>query len=487
MACGMMCGVRRVVVVGLAATLLGLASSPVALAGYPDRPIQVIVPFPAGGGGDILARTVMAKVAEIMGQTIVIDNRAGRRRQYRHRGGSACRTRRLYARLWHQRHPRHQPDALQVDRIRSAQRLRPDFAADRNCADAGGQPRRCRRRLTGELLAYLKANPGKLNVATAGNGTSSHLAAEMFKTATRTDFLIVHYRGGALAMTDLISGQMQMMIEIMPNAMPQVEGDKLRPLAVSTRIRWPLVPDLPTLTEFGVDMTVSAWDAIFAPRGTPPEIIDAFNSATTEGAGGSAAQTDAACARRPRHAIDAGCNCSAHVEAELKRWGAVVRGLRRESRLTRCLKKRDEPGGNREPHPFRECGHPAIRKRAADCRRRSTTARQRTTEYIQALDNFHRVFGIRTGDHVVMLTDPLLDPRVVQAVQGLAKARGATFASYMGESTRYVAVPDEAKALLERADVRGVDLVCVGVRSVLHRAAAQPRAALGQDHVLPQH
>jgi hypothetical protein len=74
-----------------------------------------------------------------------------------------------------------------------------------------------------------------------------------------------------------------------------------------------------------------------------------------------------------------------------------------------------------------------------------------TTEYVQALDNFHRVFGIRAGDHVVMLTDPLLDPRVVQAVQGLAKARGASFASYMGESTRYGVVPDEAKALLERA------------------------------------
>ncbi len=75
-----------------------------------------------------------------------------------------------------------------------------------------------------------------------------------------------------------------------------------------------------------------------------------------------------------------------------------------------------------------------------------------TTEYIQALDNFHRVFAVRPGEHVVMLTDPLLDPRVVQAVQGVCKARGATFISYMGESTRYVAVPDEAKTLLERAD-----------------------------------
>jgi hypothetical protein len=94
-----------------------------------------------------------------------------------------------------------------------------------------------------------------------------------------------------------------------------------------------------------------------------------------------------------------------------------------------------------------------------------------TTEYVQALDNFHRVFGIRADDHVVMLTDPLLDPRVVQAVQGLAKARGATFASYMGESTRYVAVPDEAKALLERATfvvstwfASVFDPFCIGLR-----------------------
>lgn len=94
-----------------------------------------------------------------------------------------------------------------------------------------------------------------------------------------------------------------------------------------------------------------------------------------------------------------------------------------------------------------------------------------TTEYIQALDNFHRVFGIRQGDHVVMLTDPLLDPRVVQAVQGLCKSRGATIISYMGESTRYVAVPEETKALLERADfvvstwfASVFDPFCIGLR-----------------------
>ena len=322
MACGMMCGVRRVVVVGLAATLLGLALSPVALAGYPDRPIRVIVPFPAGGGGDILARTIMAKVAEIMGQTIVIDNRAGA-------GGNIGTAAAVRA----------EPDGYTLaygtngthainQTLYKSTGFDPlnDFEPISRLTEIAlmlvvnpALPVKS----TGELLAYLKANPGKLNVATAGNGTSSHLAAEMFKTATQTDFLIVHYRGGALAMTDLMSGQMQMMIEVMPNAMPQVEGGKLRPLAVSTQIRWPLAPDLPTLTESGVDMTVSAWDAIFAPRGTPPEIIDAFNSAARKALEDPQLKLTLL-ARGARTTPSTPAELRAHVEAELKRWGAVV-------------------------------------------------------------------------------------------------------------------------------------------------------------------
>src|SRR6478672_3449953 len=175
----MMCGVRRVVVVGLAATLLGLASSPVALAGYPDRPIRVIVPFPAGGGGDILARTIMAKVAEIMGQTIVIDNRAGA-------GGNigteaavraepdgytlAYGTNGTHA-INHTLYKRTGFDPLS------------DFAPISRLTQIAlilvvspGVPAAS----VSELLAYLKANAGKVNFASAGNGTSSHLAGELF-------------------------------------------------------------------------------------------------------------------------------------------------------------------------------------------------------------------------------------------------------------------------------------------------------------------
>ena len=187
MACGVMCGVRRVVVVGLAATLLGLASSPVALAGYPDRPIRVIVPFPAGGGGDILARTIMAKVAEIMGQTIVIDNRAGA-------GGN----------IGTAAAARAEPDGYTLAYGTNGthainQTLYKSTGFDPlNDFDPISRLTEIALMLvvnpalpvksTGELLAYLKANPGKLNVATAGNGTSSHLAAEMFKTARRRTF-----------------------------------------------------------------------------------------------------------------------------------------------------------------------------------------------------------------------------------------------------------------------------------------------------------
>ena len=105
-----------------------------------------------------------------------------------------------------------------------------------------------------------------------------------------------------------------------------------------------------------------------------------------------------------------------------------------------------------------------------------------TAEYIQALDNFSRVFGIRQGDHVVMLTDPLLDPRVIEAVRGLAKARGATFISYMGESTRYVVVPDEAKALLERATF----VVSTWFASVFDSFCQNLRRKKGQRRIYPQ-
>jgi len=304
--------------------LAGLAfgTGDLARAEYPDRPIRVIVPFPAGGGGDILARTVMGKVAEVLGQTIVIDNRAGA-------GGN----------IGTAAAARAEPDGYTLaygtngthainQTLYKSTGFDPlnDFEPISRLTEIAlvlvvnpTVPAKS----TSELLAYLRANPGKLNAATAGNGTSSHLAGEMFKTATGTDFLIVHYRGGALAMTDLISGQVQMMIEVMPNAMPQVESGKLRALAASTQARWPLAPELPTLSESGVVMTVSAWDALFAPRGTAKEVVGVLNPAV-----GKALQDpqlkQTLLARGVRTTPSTPDELREHVAAELKRWGAVV-------------------------------------------------------------------------------------------------------------------------------------------------------------------
>jgi tripartite-type tricarboxylate transporter receptor subunit TctC len=175
-----------------------------------------------------------------------------------------------------------------------------------------------------ELMAYLKANPGKVNAATAGNGTTSHLAAQMFKTATGLDFVTVHYRGGGPAMTDLISGQVQMMIEVMPNAFPQVQGGTLRGLAVTTAKRWPQTPDIPTLAESGLPgFSVTAWDAMFAPRGTPKEIIATLNAALRKALEDPALK-QALLARGAQTAASTPDELRTHVQTELKRWGDVV-------------------------------------------------------------------------------------------------------------------------------------------------------------------
>jgi tripartite-type tricarboxylate transporter receptor subunit TctC len=131
-----------------------------------------------------------------------------------------------------------------------------------------------------ELLAHLKANPGKVFYGSAGNGTTSHLAGEMFKTVTGVEMTHVPYKGGAAAMADLIAGRVSLMIEIMGNAIPHAKAGKVRALAVTTERRFPTLPDIPTVSESGVPgFHISAWDGIFAPAGTPRQVIDTLNAA----------------------------------------------------------------------------------------------------------------------------------------------------------------------------------------------------------------
>jgi tripartite-type tricarboxylate transporter receptor subunit TctC len=265
----------------LVAVFLGICAVPVSVAAaeYPDRPVRLVVPFPAGGGADTLARIVMPRVAEALGAPIVIDNRPGAGGNvgaeivaraapdgytllYGTNGTHAI-NQTLYASM------RFDPirDFAPVSRmtvIAAMLVVNPDFPATS----------------VGELIQYAKAHPGTVNFASAGNGTTSHLAGELFRTMAGIDIVHIPYRGGALAIMDVVGGQVQMMIDVMPNAYPLAQSGKVRGLACTTAQRFPAAPEYPTIAESGLPgYEVKAWDAIFAPAATPVPTIARLNAA----------------------------------------------------------------------------------------------------------------------------------------------------------------------------------------------------------------
>ena len=266
-----------------AALLAVLALLPgVAGAQYPDRSIRLVVPFPAGGGADNLARIIMPRVAQALGKPIVIDNRPGAGGNVGAElvaraapdgytllygtNGTHSINQTLYGSL------RFDPvkDFAPVSRMTLIAALlivHPEFPVQS----------------VSDLVRYARANPGKVNFASAGNGTTSHLAGELFKTMAGVDIVHVPYRGGALAAADVMSGQVSMMIDVMPNAYPLARGGRVRGIAVTTARRAATAPEFPTFAESGLPgYEVSAWDGILAPAGTPAPIVDRLNAAIRE-------------------------------------------------------------------------------------------------------------------------------------------------------------------------------------------------------------
>ena len=134
-----------------------------------------------------------------------------------------------------------------------------------------------------EFIAYARANPGKINMASAGNGTPSHMAGELFKLSTGLDLVHVPYRGAAPALTDVLAGQVQLLFDNLPTSLEHIRAGKVRALAVTTAERSPAVPDLPTVAEFVPGYEVSSWFGVGAPRGTPAGVIDKLNSTINDG------------------------------------------------------------------------------------------------------------------------------------------------------------------------------------------------------------
>jgi tripartite-type tricarboxylate transporter receptor subunit TctC len=243
---------------------------------YPARPVRWIVPFPSGGGTDILARLLAQWLSERLGQQFVIDNRPGA-------GGNIGTEAAVHA----------SPDGYTLLLAASVHTINPSlydklgFNFIRDIAPVVGIMRvpnvmvlhpSIPAKSVSEFIAYARANPGKINVASAGIGTAQHLAAELFKLMANIDMVHVPYRGTAPALTDLLGGQVQVLFMSPASSLEYIRAGKLRGLAVTSAVRSPALPDLPTVGDFLPGFEASLMYGLGVPKNTPPEIVDRLNS-----------------------------------------------------------------------------------------------------------------------------------------------------------------------------------------------------------------
>ncbi|MCC6534306.1 MAG: tripartite tricarboxylate transporter substrate binding protein [Burkholderiales bacterium] len=262
-----------------AGVLLGLALFAAAAAhaqrSYPQRPIRLVVPFAPGGGTDISGRTIAAKLSGRLNQHVIVDNRPGA-------GGNIGIE--LVAKAV--------PDGYTLLIVSSGYGANPSLYKLSYDPVTGFEPitqisqqpflvvtnSTVPFRSAKEMIAYAKTNPGKLNYSSAGIGGSQHLAVELFKARAGVDLVHVPYRGGASNLADLVSNQVQLDFGTIISTLPLARSGQLRALAVTTSVRSPAVPDVPTLAESGVPgYSVSGWNAILAPAGTPREVVEVLN------------------------------------------------------------------------------------------------------------------------------------------------------------------------------------------------------------------
>ncbi len=249
---------------------------------YPTRPIRMIVPFPPGGGNDLLARSISQPLSQAIGQSVVVDNRGGA-------GGQIGATLAAAA----------APDGYTIflgsignltflPVLQSKLQYEPvrDFAPVTLLATSPFilvMNPTVPAKSVKELIALAKAQPGKLNYGSAGPGSSLHMTGELFKLESGADITHVPYKGTAPALIDLLSGQVQMLFSTMPSVVPHVKTGKLRALGVSSTKRAGVVPDVPTIAEAGVPgFEVLNWQGIVVPKKTPDAIVQKLNRALLE-------------------------------------------------------------------------------------------------------------------------------------------------------------------------------------------------------------
>jgi tripartite-type tricarboxylate transporter receptor subunit TctC len=308
------------------------ASAPAGLfaqGAWPNKPVRIVVPFAPAGTTDILARALAPELTRVFGQPFIIENKPGA-------GGNlgaeqvaksapdgytllmgTVGTHAINAALYPKMPFDHVKDFVPITLVAGVPNV---LVMNPAKADAYGI------KSVPDLIRYAKANPGKLNMASSGNGTSIHLAGELFKTMTGTFMVHFPYRGSGPALLDLIGGNMDLMFDNLPSAMPQIKAGKLKALAVTSSERSAAVPDLPTIAEAGglKGFDATSWFGLLAPAGTPADIVNRIQQETAK-----ALATPAIKERMlSQGAIPSGMSSAdfaKQIAAETKKWAEVVK------------------------------------------------------------------------------------------------------------------------------------------------------------------
>lgn len=315
---------RRHFLASLAATSAAAATPWARAQNWPEQPIRWVVPYPAGGGTDVLARTVAEAMRQTLGQQIVVDNRPGASTNI---GAQIVATAK--------------PDGYTIMSADNAVLAYNEhlfsklpFSPEKDFTYVGGISRfpmalvvhpSFEAKNMKEFLAYVRANPGKVNYASPGNGSPHHLAMEMFKTRTKSFLTHIPYRGAAPAMADVMGGQVPCMFLDLASGLPVIQSGKVRALAIGTAKRVATLPDVPTLAEVGVlDTEVYAFQGILGPAGLPPAVVQRLNADLNK-----ALANPAVVKRMQDFGMEALPGTPeqfrAMARAESQRWGAIIK------------------------------------------------------------------------------------------------------------------------------------------------------------------
>ncbi len=314
---------RGATAVAAAMLAIGALAAPQARAAFPDRPLRIVVPFTPGGGTDLIARQLAKGLTQELGQTVVVENRPG--------GSTIIGTENV---------AKSPPDGYTLLMSTFAHAVNPaihkklPYDTERAFAPVamiGKSPNvlvvspNSRFKSVQDILAYARANPGKLTFGSYGNGTSAHLAGELFKSLGKVDILHVPYKGAGPGINDLMGGQIDMIFSTSASVSGHIKSGQLRALAVTTQQRSPAYPGVPTVAESGeAGYFVDSWYGVFVPNGTPPAVIDQLNAAIRKASGDPDFR---AALELEGLAPDVGTPAALgeYVKQEETRWGRIVR------------------------------------------------------------------------------------------------------------------------------------------------------------------